>query len=109
MVVAVSNAVTMAVAVVMAEPLDLMDVMAAGASLGVPALAAGDRDAPLGRKAAVEAAAASPATGRRALGRWFIAPWLRPLAAAVNVAEAEAEAVVVAVVLALAVTVQKLS
>ena len=66
---AVSNAVTMAVAVVMAEPLDLMDVMAAGASLGVPALAAGDRDARLGRTAAVEAAAASPATGQSAISR----------------------------------------
>ena len=51
--VAVTNAVTMAVAVVMAKPVDLMDVMAVGASVGVPALVAGDRDARLGKTAAV--------------------------------------------------------
>ena len=50
----------------MAEPVHLMDAMVVGVSVGVPALAAGDRDTRLGRMVAVEAAAASPATGRSA-------------------------------------------
>ena len=41
--VANANAVTMAVAVVMAKPVDLMDAMAVDASVGIPALAAGGR------------------------------------------------------------------
>ena len=67
--VAVANAVTMTLVVVMAEPVDLMDAMAVGVSVGVPALVAGDRDARLGRTAAVEAAAALPTTGRSARSR----------------------------------------
>ena len=42
-------AVDVANAVTMAEPVDLIDAMAVGASVSVPALAAGDRDARLGR------------------------------------------------------------
>ena len=61
--VAVANVVTMAVAVVIAELVDLVDEMAVGASMGVPALGAGDRDARLGRTAVVEGPAASLATG----------------------------------------------
>ena len=63
--VAVANAVAMAVLVA------LMDAMAVGVnvSAGVAALAARDRDARLGRTAAVETADASPATGQGARAR----------------------------------------